>query len=133
MKNLLLILCITFSSFIYAQEPLYGNPTEHKSNPGFVIVVTSDKNLPDVQKQYDIFENGRKFFAERNIQPYLITPESVESFFHQENDRLMKFGNYQNLQQDNTDFLVIVIDEDYNTKYRSKTPITPLEISEVLE
>lgn len=133
MKNLLLVLSITFSSLLAAQEPIKLTDSEKPVNSGYVVVVTADRNLPKVQEQYDIFKNGRKFFAERNIQPYLVTPESVQSFFKEENDRLMKFGDYKKLQQADTDFSVIVLDEKYNTKYRSETPITPLEISEVME
>ena len=45
----------------------------------------------------------------------------------------MKFGDYKKLQQADTDFLVIVLDKKYNTKYRSENPITPLEIAEVMK
>ncbi len=96
MKNLLLVLSITFSSLLAAQEPIQLTDSEKPVNSGYVVVVTADRNLPKVQEQYDIFENGRKFFAKRNIQPYLVTPESVQSFFKEENDRLMKFGDYKN-------------------------------------
>ena len=133
MKNLLLVFAITFSSILTAQEPIQVTNNDQPAHAGYVVVVTADRNLPKVQEQYDIFENGRKFFAERNIQPYLVTPESVQSFFKENNDRLMKFGDYKKLQQADTDFLVIVLDKKYNTKYRSENPITPLEIAEVMK
>ena len=136
MKKLIFILAITFSGLLTAQEalqPIQLEESEKAVNSGYVVVVTTDRNLAKSQEQYDIFENGRKYFAERNIQPYLVTPQSVQSFFKESTERFMKFGNYQQLQPDNSDFVVIVLDKDFNRKYTSETPITPLEISEVME
>lgn len=136
MKNLILILTIAFSSLLTAQEaiqPVQLADTEKNVHSGFVVVVTADKNLPKVQEQYDIFENGRKYFAERNIQPYLVTPQSVQSFFKEKTERFMKFGDYQKLQQADSDFVVIILDKDFNRKYISETPITPMQISEVMD
>ena len=136
MKNLVLILAIAFSSLLTAQEALQPVPlqeTENMVNSGYVVVVTTDPNLAKTQEQYDIFENGRKYFAERNIQPYLVTPQSVQSFFKEKTERFMKFGDYQKLQQADSDFVVIILDKDFNRKYTSETPITPMQISEVMD
>ncbi|SHI99848.1 hypothetical protein SAMN04488096_106260 [Mesonia phycicola] len=133
MKYILLFFTIITTGTLQAQVPLQETSSEKEINSGYIVLVTSSYNLPKAKEQYDIFENGRKFFAERNIQPYVVTPDKVESFFNEKNERLLNFGDYQKLQQANTDFLVIVLDEDFHVKYKTKNPITPLEISEVME
>lgn len=133
MKHILLLFTIITTSMLQAQVPLQETSPEKEIHSGYVVVVTSNLNLPKAKEQNDIFENGRKFFAERNIQPYLVTPEKIESFFNEKDERVLNFGNYQKLQQANTDFLVIILNEDFNIKYKTKNPITPLEISEVMD
>jgi len=133
MKHILLLFTIMTTSMLQAQVPLQETSSEKEIHSGYVVVVTSNLNLPKAKEQNDIFENGRKFFAERNIQPYVVTPEKVESFFNEKDERVLNFGDYQKLQQANTDFLVIILNEDFNIKYKTKNPITPLEISEVME
>jgi hypothetical protein len=132
MKKLLFLFCFISSTVLTAQVPVQATTPDKEIKSGFVVLIAADENLATVQEQYDIFENGRKYFAERNIQPYLVTPTKVESFFNEENERFLNFGDYKKLKADDSDFYILVLDSEYNTKFRSTRPITTKEISEVL-
>jgi len=132
MKKLLFLFCMLSAGILTAQVPVQATTPDKEIKPGFVVLIAADENLPAVQEQHDIFENGRKFFSERNIQPYLVTPTKVESFFNEVNEQFLSFGNYKKLKADGSNFYILVLDSEYNTKFRSTRPITTKEISEVL-
>ncbi len=127
MRTFILLLCLSLGNFVQAQEKIIL-----KSNPGFVIMVAADKNLPAVQKQMDVFKNNRDFFDQNNIRPFLITPNGIQAIYRDQNQEPINFGDYKQWQKESSNFRVIVLDRDYTTKFRTETMLDPEDIAKVL-